>query len=379
MEGYESPNRQKGGRPPRRPSVKKLAGAAKPQAEAARAARKIANISDPIGNRRGPFLAIREPFVSYSFTCGRHSPFMLAQQSALSEPAAPDRTEAVRNNQQLLVSTGLPEREPPLAVAKRWVFGTAYALQPQWISKLPSLLLWTAVDFMRGGTIIPAQNRTKSRPDTFGGVVRDLTPESFLAALRLGFFPWAHCGPLKWWTRSKRAVLFFPELHVSRRLKRLMASGRYRVAFDTAFDEVLLRCAAPRAYNWHSLTWLTPRFMQLFSDLHRQGHAHSFEVRDADGKLVGGGFGVAVGRVFVGESMFSLEADASKVAAAALYSHLEKWGFALVDARDMTPVLEKSGYREISRSEYEQLLRENAYAPGRPGPWTVEADAFTAR
>jgi leucyl/phenylalanyl-tRNA--protein transferase len=304
---------------------------------------------------------------------------MLAQQSALPEPAATGRSEADQDNHQVFASAGIPEHETPLAVAKRWVFGTAYALQPQRVAKLPSLLLWTALDLARGRTLIPDQNRTKSQPDTFGGVVRDLTPETFLAALRLGFFPWAHCGPLKWWTRSKRAVLFFPELHVSRRLKRLMASGRYRVAFDTAFDEVLLRCAAPRAYNWHSLTWLTPRFMQLFSELHRQGHAHSFEVWDADGKLVGGGFGVAVGRVFVGESMFSLEADASKVAAAALYSHLEKWGFALVDARDMTPVLEKTGFREIPRTEYERLLREHAFVPGRPGPWSVEAGAFTTR
>jgi leucyl/phenylalanyl-tRNA--protein transferase len=274
---------------------------------------------------------------------------------------------------RIITSADLPLRETPLAVAKRWAYGVAYALQPQRIVSLPSLLLWTAIDILRGRTTVPDQNRTKSRPDTFGGVVRELTPETYLAAARLGFFPWAHCGPLKWLTRKKRMVLFFPELHISKRVKRTLTSGKYRVTFDTAFDEVLINCGAPRSYNWHTLTWLTPRYMRLFSELHRQGYAHSFEVWNAQDELVGGGFGVAIGRVFVGESMFSREADTSKLASAVLYAHLEKWGFALVDARDHTPVLEKAGYREITRADYEQLLAEHAGAPDHLGPWIADA------
>jgi leucyl/phenylalanyl-tRNA--protein transferase len=296
---------------------------------------------------------------------------MLARQRAFRDPAGLPVPEAAAI-QKTNVSADLPLRETPLAVAKRWLLGTAYALQPQRVAGLPALLLWTTLDLLRGGTRLPDQSRTRSLPDTFGGVVRELSPETYLAALRLGFFPWAHCGPLKWWTRRQRMVLFLPERHVSRRVKRLLASRKYRVTFDTAFDHVLLSCGAPRSYNWHSLTWLTPRFMQLFSALHRQGHAHSFEVWNAEGELVGGGFGVAVGRIFVGESMFSRETDTSKLAAAVLYDHLERWGFALVDARDSTPVLKKMGYREIPRAEYEQKLREHADAPGRPGPWTAE-------
>lgn len=296
---------------------------------------------------------------------------MLAHRRALI-PAGPGAISAARDKGIGMSAGILPLRETPVAVAKRWLLGIAYALQPQRIVSLPNLLLWTAVDLVRGRTLVPDQNRTKSRPDTFGGVVRELAPETYLAALRLGFFPWAHCGPLKWWTRSKRMVLFFPELHVSRKLKRLIVSGRYRVTFDTAFDDVLLACSAPRAYNWHSLTWITPRFLHLFSELHRQGHAHSFEVWNADGGLVGGGFGVAIGRVFVGESMFSLEPETSKLAAAALYAHLETAGFALVDARDFTPVLANAGYREISRTEYEELLRQHAHDTDRVGPWSVE-------
>jgi leucyl/phenylalanyl-tRNA--protein transferase len=295
---------------------------------------------------------------------------MMAQRPALA-PAGPDAIATVGSG-NMPVSPRLPLRETLLDVAKRWVLGIAYALQPQRIASVPHVLLWTAMDLLQGGTREPNQSRTRSRPDTFGGVVRDLTPESYLAALRLGFFPWAHCGPLKWWTRSKRMVLFFPELHVSRKLRRLVTSGKYRVTFDTAFDEVVEACRAPRAYNWHTLTWITPRFASLFSKLHRKGHAHSFEVWNSDGELVGGGFGTAVGRIFIGESMFSLEPETSKLAAAVLYAHLETWGFALVDARDFTPVLAKAGYREISRAEYEALLEQHANEPDRLGPWSVE-------
>lgn len=300
---------------------------------------------------------------------------MLPLRKAPPEPrpaAGPDG--GTRGETTSSPAADLPAREPLGRMAARWGLGILYALQPQRIWSVPHLLLWTALDLFRGGTEIPDQNRTRSRPDTFGGVVRRLTPETYLAALRLGFFPWAHCGPLKWWTREKRKVLFFPELHVSRRLRRLLKSRKYRVTFDTAFNEVLIACGAPRAYNWHALTWLTPRYMRLFAELHRQGHAHSFEVWNAAGELVGGGFGVAIGRVFVGESMFSHEPDTSKLGSIVLYAHLRKWGFVLVDARDSTPVLKKAGYREISRAAYEALLREHADAPGHPGPWRASSD-----
>jgi len=286
--------------------------------------------------------------------------------------SAPEAAAAPIGGHESRLADGLPARETALAAVKRWVLGTAYAVHPQRIADVPHLLLWTALDLVRGGTAVPEQARTRSRPDTFGGVVRELTPETYLAAVRSGFFPWAHCGPLKWWTRSRRMVLFFTELRASRSLRRLVRSGTYRVTFDTAFDEVLRCCAAPRAYNWHSLTWLTPRLMAMFSELHRRGYAHSFEVWNGDGKLVAGGFGTAVGRIFVGESMFSREPDTSKLGALVLYAHLEAWGFALIDARDHTPVLASTGYREIPRADYERLLAEHAHAPGHAGPWLAD-------
>lgn len=294
---------------------------------------------------------------------------MFASRRDLLPPPSAE-PEAGRNG-QIAVSTGRPVAESSFDIIKRWALGIAYALQPQRISGVPALLLWTAVDLARGGTEVPDQNRTRSQPDTFAGVVRNLTAETYLAALRLGFFPWAHCGPLKWWTRRERSVLLFPELHVQRRLKRLMRSGKYRVTFDTAFEEVVKRCAEPRAYNWHALTWLTPRFRALFAELNRKGHTHSYEVWNTEGELVAGGFGTAIGDVFVGESMFSREPDTSKLASIVLYAHLKKWGFAFVDARDRTPVLEKQGYRDIPRAEFEALMRKHASRDRATGPWVA--------
>jgi leucyl/phenylalanyl-tRNA--protein transferase len=295
---------------------------------------------------------------------------MLASSKALSsaDPAARPEGESTH-----AAAPALP-RESLLRAASRWMLGLAYAMHPQRILDVPYLLLWMALDAYQGGTRVPDQNRTKSRPDTFGGLVRDLSVETYMAGLRLGFFPWAHCGPLKWWTRQKRLVLFFPELHIPRRLRRTLRSGKYRVTFDTAFAEVLESCAAPRSYNWHTLTWLTPRQMALFKALHAGGHAHSFEVWNREGELVAGGFGVASGRMFVGESMFSRESDTSKLGATVLYAHLAKWGYAFVDARDFTPVLAATGYREIPRVEFEGLLAEHASAGGRSGRWTAEDD-----
>ena len=266
-----------------------------------------------------------------------------------------------------------PLRETPFRAVTRWILGVAYALHPQRIGSLPHLTLLTARDLMRGGTRLPDQNRTWAYPDTFGGVVRDLTPESYLEGLRRGFFPWAHCGPLKWWTRAKRMVLSFDNLHISRRLLRHLKSGKYTVTFDMAFDRVVAQCGAPRAYNWHTLTWLTPSYMRLFSVLNRQGHAHSFEVWNEQGELVGGGYGVAIGRVFFTESQFSHESNSSKMGFASLMFHLAQWGYVANDGKDPTPTLDEAGFQPIPRADFEQLLREHGREGDHTGAWAVTA------
>ncbi len=269
-------------------------------------------------------------------------------------------------------------RETLTQTALRWAYGIAYACHPKRAATLPHLIAATLADLARGGTRIPNPNTPAARPDTFAGVVRALTPETYLSALRIGFFPWCHCGPLKWWTREKRMVLFFGDHKLEKRTLREMKKGSYRFTFDTAFDAVVAQCAAPRDYNRHSLTWITPRFKRLYSELHKRGHAHSFEIWNGDGALVGGGFGVSVGRVFYSDSLFSHERDVSKIASSALYYHLAKWDYAMCDGRDYTAMQAAMGYREIPRAEHEAVLRDAAHAGGKSGRWTAEADLATA-
>jgi leucyl/phenylalanyl-tRNA--protein transferase len=258
-------------------------------------------------------------------------------------------------------------RESFLAKLQRWILGTAYALMPRRVVDLPFLVWHVAMDLLRGGTVIPDPARTRSRPDTFGGVCRNISADTVLEAARLGFFPWCHLGPLKWWTRKQRMVLFLEEHHISKRLRREMRKSTYRVSFDEAFEDVIKACAGRRGYNWHSLTWITPRIMHLYAALFDRGHAHSFEVWDEAGNLVGGGYGLSAGRVFITESQFSLEPNTSKIGFAVLNYHLAKWGHVLNDGKDYTPTIEAMGFRLIPRRRYEEILAEHATASGRPG------------
>ena len=264
--------------------------------------------------------------------------------------------------------------------AQRWVLGAAYALKPELIGAAPHMVWHVARDLLRGGTVVPDRRRTEPLPDTFGGVARDITADTVLAAAREGFFPWCHCGPLKWWTREKRMVLFFPEYHIAKRLRRDMKKAPYRVTLDQAFDEVIAACAGHRSYNHHSLTWITPRIMRLYADLFDRGHAHSFEVWDGEGKLVGGGYGLSVGRVFMTESQFSLAPNTSKMGFAVLNYHLAKWGYVVNDGKDFTPTIDAMGFRLIPRAEYESILDAHGAVGevgGKIGRWSVEADLAT--
>lgn len=264
--------------------------------------------------------------------------------------------------------------------AQRWALGTAYALMPSRIAALPHLVRHTLTDALRGGTRIPDPLRTQPVPDTFGGICRSTSAATVLAAARLGFFPWCHCGPLKWWTCERRMVLFFGEHHMGKRLRRDMKKAGYRVTFDQDFDEVITACAGHRSYNKHSLTWITPQIMRLYAELFDQGHAHSFEVWDADGKLVGGGYGLSVGRVFVTESQFSLAPNTSKMGFAVLNYHLAKWGYVLNDGKNHTPTIEAMGFRLIPRAEHEAILKDNTAVGdmgGKVGRWDAEADLAT--
>ncbi len=204
----------------------------------------------------------------------------------------------------------------------------------------------------------------------FGG---DLRPERLLAAYRLGIFPWyQESQPILWWSPDPRAVLLPASIHVSRSLKRLLRRFPYRVSIDLAFDAVVAACAEPTADRPE--TWITPAMQRAYGRLHQLGHAHSVEVWAGD-TLVGGLYGLARGRVFFGESMFSRCDSASKVALVHLCGQLRQWGFALIDCQVGNDHTYAMGAVDVARAEFLDLLATNIVDAGDEGGqrrWVLE-------
>ena len=173
---------------------------------------------------------------------------------------------------------------------------------------------------------------------------------------------------------AERCVLLFDEYHLPKRLRRLMRQGKYTVTFDRAFELVIKTCAGKRDGRWH-VTWITPRIMRAYAALFDLGQAHSFEVWNEAGELVGGGYGVAVGGVFFTESQFSLEPNTSKLGFAVLNWHLAKWGYVMNDGKRQTPTILDMGFHVIPRETFLLRLVTGITLPGKPGRWAVEADA----
>src|SRR4030067_323033 len=187
-----------------------------------------------------------------------------------------------------------------------------------------------------------------------------------------GLCPTRHCGPPKWLSPPERCVRFFENFHMSKRLKRLMRQGRYTVTFDQDFEGVIKACAGNRGKRFHP-TWITPHIMRAYAALFDAGYVHSFEVWTAEGKLGGGGYGVALGRVFSTESPFSHEPNTSKIGFSVLNWHLAHWGYVLNDRKGATPTILELGFRSIPRAEFLRLLAEYGGDGGRHGIWSVEA------
>jgi leucyl/phenylalanyl-tRNA---protein transferase len=198
-----------------------------------------------------------------------------------------------------------------------------------------------------------------------------LTVPWLLAAYRRGIFPWFDDdhGPVLWWSPDPRAVLFPSEIRVSGRLARTLRSGTFSCSLDRAFSEVVAACAEPRPGQ--SGTWITPRMQHAYVGLHRAGYAHSIEVW-CGSDLVGGLYGVSLGRMFFGESMFRRRSDASKVALVHLMRLLERWHFTLLDCQMMNPHLRSLGARDLPRSAFLRLVADNDRLATRTGPWSFD-------
>lgn len=194
-----------------------------------------------------------------------------------------------------------------------------------------------------------------------------LEPERLISAYESGIFPWYTEGqPVLWWSPAPRCVLFPEKVYLSRRTRRRHNSGRYRFTADSAFAVVMESCAQPRINE--SGTWITPAMKDAYTELHELGYAHSIEVW-LDGELAGGIYGLALGSVFFGESMFSHQADASKLALVALCRILQKWQYGMLDCQVGNPHLFRMGAQEISRVEFEQRLETLTREPRPALTW----------
>lgn len=223
----------------------------------------------------------------------------------------------------------------------------------------------------------PTPSAAFDSPPGLVGIVHDSSVPTLLTAYRRGLYPFAHIAPLKWWSPPQRSVLVFNELHMAKRLRRQMRQGNYTVTLDRDFEAVIAACAGHREGRWH-LTWITPRTMHAYAELFDAGYAHSFEVWNERGELAGGGYGVAIGRVFITESQFSREPNTSKMGFAALNWHLAHWGFAFNDGKLMTPTCHDMGFSEIPRDEYLRRLARAEHQPDRLGRWQVESELKAA-
>jgi leucyl/phenylalanyl-tRNA--protein transferase len=186
----------------------------------------------------------------------------------------------------------------------------------------------------------------------------DLSPTRLVRAYQQGIFPWYSEGePILWWSPAPRCVIYPSQVHMSRRLRRHFNQGRFSLSADQAFSSVIKACSAPRSDQ--DGTWITEDMEDAYNCLHQSGIAHSVEVW-LDGELVGGIYGLALGKVFFGESMFSRVKDASKVALVALCRQLHQWGFSLLDCQVSNPHLASMGAVDISRGVFNRHLQETS-------------------
>ncbi len=211
-----------------------------------------------------------------------------------------------------------------------------------------------------------------AEPDGLLAVGGDLSPERLVAAYAAGIFPWyAEDQPILWWSPDPRLVLRPAWLHLSRSLERTLRRGTFEVKADTAFAEVVGRCAVVRRPGQRG-TWIVPDMVEAYVRLHRLGLAHSFEAWQAD-QLVGGLYGVSLGGAFFGESMFAEQPDASKVAFASAVGWLAAQGIDLVDCQVRTEHLVRFGAREVPRDVFLADLAAALARPTRRGPWSLAA------
>lgn len=225
----------------------------------------------------------------------------------------------------------------------------------------------TVLDPFRPNQAFPPLDRALDEPNGLLAIGGCLTSERLLNAYRNGIFPWYNPGePLLWWSPDPRLVLFPDKIKVSRSLRKKLRKELFEVTYDRAFERVISCCAEPRADSQG--TWITGEIKQAYQTLHGQGIAHSIEAW-FEGELVGGLYGVAIGQVFFGESMFHKKTDASKVAFVTLAERLRQWDYRLIDCQVQTQHLLSLGAEEIARGRFADLLKRYCAAEPASTAW----------
>ncbi len=257
---------------------------------------------------------------------------------------------------------------------RRIALGTAYALLPRRIAELPQVIaamVLTAIGVQRRDACLDAPLPLTPGRGGLVGICGPMTPERLMAGFRRGLYPFSHVGRKKWWASENRMVVAPHRVTRDKDVRRMLRNKKFRVTFDTAFEEVIRGCAEPRPGR-PPLTWITEDIIQAYCALHRAGPMHSFEVWDDTGNLAGGGFGVAVGPVFTIESQFTAQRNASKIGMVTLMRHLSAWGFQLADGKDHTAYLESVGFAEIPNADFLDVLSGPARITAPTGYWQVD-------
>lgn len=215
----------------------------------------------------------------------------------------------------------------------------------------------------------PATHLALNEPNGLLAAGGDLTPAWLLEAYSRGIFPWFGEGePILWWTPDPRCVLYVDKVKRHRSLRKTMKKPQWQVKFDTCFKTVMQACGeTPRPKQ--EGTWITPEILNAYTQLHALGYAHSVELF-WNGELVGGLYGVQIGKMFYGESMFSWKSDASKIALVTLCDQLKQWGFELIDCQVENEHLLHMGAENIPRTDFEATLFRLTRAPFAPQKWT---------
>lgn len=265
--------------------------------------------------------------------------------------------------------------EPLAAKLRRCALGMAWGLKPRRLKHAPAIGMMIARHYLRSAAQrrrLPDPEMTLGSLEGHAGVCASLDAETLAAGHRVGLYVLSHLAPAKWYSPPGRMVLRLEDFHIEKNLRRRLRNKHFTVTFDHDPLAVMRGCAAPRQGR-PPLTWLTPRMMTAQLALHDAGHMHSVEVRDGDGTLVGGLFGVAMGPVLTIYSMFAAARDASKVGVTVLNAHLQSWGFALADGMLPTAHLESLGFRVMPRQQFRAIL-QGAPTPGPIGRWSIDDD-----